>query len=76
MNRITNTWTKEGGELRISEGKPARPDAKMKADPVMFLLSSLGRVSQARAALSGKMRVSGRRPWRFLGLSKIVVDGV
>jgi len=70
------TWTKSGGALTIVEGRPAKADATMKADPAMFLLSSLGRVGQVRAALSGKMVVTGRKPWRFLGLAKMAIDGV
>lgn len=70
------TWTKAGGTLSITEGKPDKPDARMKADPTMFLLSSLGRVSQIKAGLSGKMMATGRRPWRFLSLPKMVIDDV
>lgn len=70
------TWTKQGRELRIEPGRPDRADAHMKADPAMFLLSSLGRVSQIRAALSGKMITYGKRPWRFLGLGTMAVEGV
>jgi len=70
------TWTKTGGTLSIAEGKPARADARMSADPAMFVLSSLGRVGQVRAGLSGKIVSYGRRPWRFLGLGTMLVDGV
>lgn len=39
-------------------------------------MASLGRISQVRAGLSGKMITYGRKPWRFLGLGKIASDGV
>jgi hypothetical protein len=42
----------------------------------MFMLSSLGRVSQVKAALSGKMVTYGRKPWRFVGLGNVVADGL
>ena len=70
------TWTKAGPVLEVTVGKPAKADAHLVADPTMFLLSSLGRVSQVRAGLSGKMVAYGRKPWRFLGLGKIAVEGV
>lgn len=70
------TWTKAGPALTIEEGRPAKADARMIADPAMFIMSSLGRVSQVRAGLSGQLISYGRRPWRFLGLGTIAVDGV
>ena len=70
------TWTKRGGTLTIEEGIPKKPDAKLNTDPAMFLMSSLGRVSQIQAALSGKMFSYGRKPWRFLGLATMAIDGV
>lgn len=70
------TWTKQGPTLSIKVGRPAKPDARMSADPAMFLLSSLGRVSQVRAGLSGKLVSYGRKPWRFLGLGTMAADGV
>lgn len=70
------TWTKKDDTLRITEGKPAKADAHLVTDPATFLLSSLGRISQLRAGLSGKMLSYGRKPWRFLGLANITVDGV
>ncbi len=70
------TWTKQGDKLTVTEGRPQRADARLKTDPGMFVLSSLGRVGQIRAAMSGKMVSYGRKPWRFLGLGKIVADGI
>jgi len=70
------TWTKRGDQLIIDEGAPAKADAHLNADPATFLLASLGRIGQVRAALSGKMISYGRKPWRFLGLGTMAVDGV
>lgn len=70
------TWTKTGNGLVTTEGKPAKADAHLNTDPAMFMLSSLGRVSQVRAALSGKMVSYGRKPWRFIGLGGMVFDGI
>lgn len=70
------TWTKQGGELRIERKRPARADARLNADPATYLLASLGRIGQIQASISGKMIVYGRRPWRFLGLGTIIIDGV
>ena len=38
-------------------------DCAMTADPRTFLLVGIGTVSQLRAALTGKLRVAGRKPW-------------
>ena len=70
------TWTKRRGTLAIERGRPDRADARLSADPATFLLASLGRVSQVRAALSGGMIAYGLRPWRFVGLGTIAIDGV
>jgi len=70
------TWTKSGPELIITEGKPPKADAHLNTDASMFMLSSLGRVGQVRAALSGKMVSYGRKPWRFLGLGNVAADGI
>lgn len=70
------TWTKQGSTLSIAEGRPESADAKMRADPATFLMASLGRISQVRAGLSGKMLAYGRRPWRLMGLGTIAIDGV
>jgi Mycothiol maleylpyruvate isomerase N-terminal domain len=40
-----------------------RPDVRLTYDPVVLNRMLFGRVSRARAALTGKVRVSGRRPW-------------
>ncbi len=70
------TWTLSDGDLIITEGKPAKADARLNADPVTFMMTSMGRMSDARAALSGGMVAYGRKPWRFLGLGTITADGV
>ena len=69
-------WELMDGTLTATIGKPARSDATMNAEPVTFVLSSLGRMSDARAALTGGVVAYGAKPWRLAGLSKIVVDGV
>lgn len=70
------TWTKSGDALEIVPGRPSKPDARLNADPVAFVMTSLGRMSNARAGLTGKIVAHGRRPWRFVGLGGIAVDGV
>ncbi|MEV4492255.1 maleylpyruvate isomerase family mycothiol-dependent enzyme [Micromonospora coxensis] len=41
----------------------ARTDVRIHHDPGTFNLMMFGRVSQVRAVLTGRLRVSGRRPW-------------
>lgn len=54
----------DGGAVRI-EREPAdgRADCHISVDPVAFLLTSSGRLSQGRAIAGGKMFAYGRRPW-------------
>ncbi|WP_242911440.1 maleylpyruvate isomerase family mycothiol-dependent enzyme [Actinomadura terrae] len=49
---------------RVTIGHPGRDiDVKVHFDPVYLNLMLFGRVSKARAALTGKVVVWGRRPW-------------
>lgn len=70
------TWRLNAGEFSIEQGKPSKADAHLNADPAAFVMSSLGRLSDARAALTGAMFTYGRKPWRFLGLGKLAADGI
>lgn len=70
------TWTKSGRELLITKGKPAKADAHLNADPIAFILSSLGRIGQIKPALTGAIVSYGKKPWRFLGLGTVLADGV
>src|SRR5690606_41294437 len=56
------------GALTI--GESGRPDVRITADPATWLLLVYGRGSAARAALTGKVVASGRRPWLAPGLAK------
>ncbi|MER5333515.1 maleylpyruvate isomerase family mycothiol-dependent enzyme [Micromonospora sp. NPDC002717] len=48
----------------VSFAEPdARPDVRIDHDPATLSLMMFGRISRARAVLSGKVRISGRRPW-------------
>jgi hypothetical protein len=48
----------------VSVEKPGGPvDARVTFDPATLNLMLFGRISRARAALTGKLLVSGRRPW-------------
>jgi uncharacterized protein (TIGR03083 family) len=49
---------------RVSLGEPRDGvDVRLRFDPVTLNLMLFGRVSQARSVLTGKVKVSGRRPW-------------
>jgi len=43
----------------------APADARVDFDPVVLNLMMFHRISMARAALTGKLRIWGRRPWRL-----------
>ena len=64
------------GALAVSEGRPARADARMNADPAAFLLVSLGRLNPYLAALKGQSIAYGRKPWKLKALGEVAVEGV
>lgn len=66
----------EGGDLAVERGRPDRPDAHLRADPVTFILVGLGRRNPLVAALTGRMLVWGRRPWKFAATADLSVDGI
>ncbi|OLT45364.1 hypothetical protein BJF85_19105 [Saccharomonospora sp. CUA-673] len=49
------------GALTI--GSSGRPDVRISADPATWLLLVYGRASPTRAALTGRVIATGRRPW-------------
>lgn len=74
-----DTWTQhisESGGLEVKLGRHGQPDATLRIDPATFVLVALGRQSQWIPALTGKMMVSGRRPWKLLRTADITVDGI
>jgi putative sterol carrier protein len=48
---------------RLTMDLAGRTDCTLTADPQTFLRVGIGVVSQLRAALTGKMRAGGRKPW-------------
>ncbi|MET8909910.1 maleylpyruvate isomerase family mycothiol-dependent enzyme [Micromonospora sp. NPDC004551] len=57
-----------GGRVRFA-APDERPDVRVRFDPATLNLMMFGRVSRARALLTGRVRVTGPRPWllpRFL----------
>lgn len=56
-------WYFSKGELHV-EASPVEPvDCHISADPVTFMLMSYNRIGPTMPALSGKVRVWGRKPW-------------
>jgi uncharacterized protein (TIGR03083 family) len=51
-----------GGHMAVADGD-VPVDVRLRFDPATLNLVLFGRVSQARAVLSGKVVVSGPRPW-------------
>ncbi len=66
----------DDGAITVTEGKPAKADCHLIADPVTYLMLSLGRTSQVRAALTGKVIAYGRKPWLLNKLNAAKVEGV
>ena len=74
-DRTTYRIAVRGGpafRVRIDDGtasiEPAEGDADctIRADPVALVLLSYGRIDRWRAAATGKLVATGRRPWRAL----------
>ncbi|NNE73267.1 MAG: hypothetical protein HKN26_06365 [Acidimicrobiales bacterium] len=63
-------------KMTVTEGRPDKADCRMSLDPVSFLLVSLGRQNQFKAALLGKAIAYGRKPWLTMRLAAAKVDGV
>ncbi|MCW3817266.1 maleylpyruvate isomerase N-terminal domain-containing protein [Micromonospora sp. DR5-3] len=66
--RFTSAWsapltlTMDHGRVRFAE--PAeRPDVTIRFHPPTLNLMMFGRVSRARAVLTGRVRIGGPRPW-------------
>ena len=66
----------EDGIVTVHDGRPDLADARMVADPVAFVLSSLGRIGPVRVVLTGRIVAYGRKPWRMARLGNVAVDGV
>lgn len=56
-------WYFDDGELTIGHAQSGPVDCRIAADPATWLLMSYHRVGSTTAALRGKVRVWGRRPW-------------
>lgn len=57
----------------VTVEKPGGPtDVRLSFDPTALNLMLFGRISKARAALTGKVVVRGRRPWTLPGFLRIV----
>jgi len=65
--------TFDDGSVSVSEGRVARADCRISADPVAFLLAGTGRSSQWRALATGKILAFGRKPWLGLRFRNYIV---
>lgn len=63
------TYSVANGQLELDSDE--RVECTMTADPQTFLLVGIGVVSQPRAALTGKLRVGGRKPWLGLAFPRL-----
>jgi len=59
------------GAASVVPGEVGKPDLVTTADPVAMLLASFGRLNPARAALTGKIRTWGRKPWRIPAVANL-----
>lgn len=67
----TYTFNFTDGQLSIDNAGTNRVDVCFKADPVAWLLLTYGRESPVMPVLTGKVRISGRRPWLALRFSDL-----
>ncbi len=63
--RPSSDWslTFDRGTLRIEPGRPAHADCRISATPVGWMLAGYGRISPARALVTGQVVAYGRKPW-------------
>jgi uncharacterized protein (TIGR03083 family) len=58
---------------RVTVEEPGGPvDVRLSFDPAVLNLVLFGRVSRVRAAVTGKLRVGGRRPWLLPAFLRVV----
>jgi hypothetical protein len=55
-----------------SRAAGGRVDVRISAEPIAMLLLMFDRLSSARAALTGRVRLAGRRPWRVRELMTLM----
>lgn len=60
------------GDLAITESSETAADCRIRAEPVTWLLTSYGRVSPLRGALTGRIRASGRKPWLAFAFDRLL----
>ena len=58
-------------DRRLRLDVAGRTDCTITADPQTFVRLGIGVVSQLRAALTGKMRAGGRKPWLALATNRL-----
>lgn len=58
------------GWVTVLDGDVPGPDVRVSADPGLMLLVMFDRVGPVGAALRGRLRVGGRRPWRVRRLMR------
>ena len=63
------TYRVSTGRLEMDASGPV--DCRMTADPQTFLLVGIGVVSQVRAAMTGKLRAGGRKPWLAVAIPRL-----
>jgi hypothetical protein len=63
--RRSSDWSLafDRGTLRIEPGRPGRADCRISATPIGWMLAGYGRISPARALLTGQVIAYGRKPW-------------
>lgn len=66
--------TFDDATLTVRGGRPSRADCRLQASPVGFMLSSYGRRSQLRTALSGQIIAYGRKPWLAMRFNDLLVS--
>ncbi len=64
-------WVHDGC-LEVSSQPTERVDCHISADPVTFLLVSVGRRSQFSGVLRGQLAAWGRRPWLAMQLPRLL----
>ncbi len=62
------------GFVSVAEGRPEAADVRIVGDPLAMVLMSFGRQNPIMSVLTGKVMVTGRRPWKLWWLRNLFIE--
>ncbi|MEM8706122.1 MAG: maleylpyruvate isomerase N-terminal domain-containing protein [Actinomycetota bacterium] len=62
------------GLVSVRAGRPDRADVRIVGDPLAMVLMSFGRQNPVMSVVTGKVMVTGRRPWKLWWLRSLFIE--